>query len=179
MNIVIVNGYPGAGKTTFENLALKQLNNNGYIISSIDFVKKVARKCGWDGEKTPENRKFLSDLKKLLTEWNDVPLKQICQEIRIREFEYDVWEIPTDEVVIFVDVREPIEIEKYKKFMTETYGWKVTTLYIDSKEENTYSNDSDKNVEQYNYDHYILNDKTGLEALEELVKEFLKKLKKN
>ena len=45
-------------------------------ISTVDYVKEIATECGWDGTKTPENRKFLSDLKRVLTEWNEKPLRE-------------------------------------------------------------------------------------------------------
>ena len=32
------------------------------IVSTVDFVKEIAARWGWDGTKTPQNRKFLSDL---------------------------------------------------------------------------------------------------------------------
>ena len=69
----------GVGKTTFEAKCKELVAANSTfwydekqrmavdVISTVDFVKQIARECGWDGVKTPRNRKFLSDLKDLLT----------------------------------------------------------------------------------------------------------------
>ena len=71
--IYVVNGSPGAGKTTFETNVQKCMGDSFcYILSTVDFVKEIAKKCGWDGTKDLKNRKFLSDLKDLLTNWNNV-----------------------------------------------------------------------------------------------------------
>lgn len=78
MEIIVINGFPGAGKDEFVNCC-KKLIGEPYVrnISTVDFVKYIAAECGWDGTKTPENRAFLSDLKDLLTKWNDVPFKKV------------------------------------------------------------------------------------------------------
>ena len=77
VNVVIVNGFPRSGKDTFVNFCKEKLGAFGVSVSTVDFVKYLAAQSGWDGSKTPENRKFLSDLKDLLTEWNDVPWKKV------------------------------------------------------------------------------------------------------
>ena len=63
MEIIVINGYPESGKDTFVNLC-KNIVGESFVknISTVDFVKEVAMLCGWDGTKTPKNRKFLSDL---------------------------------------------------------------------------------------------------------------------
>ena len=76
MKIAIVNGRGASGKTTFETMVQKIAAARGKkvkVTSTIDYVKEVAELLGWDGEKTPENRRFLSDLKDTLTRWRDVP----------------------------------------------------------------------------------------------------------
>ena len=85
VKVVVINGMPGCGKTTFEEMcsdicdpfAVEPTSHvPGFsegrvlgidICSTVDFVKVVARQCGWDGTKNLKNRKFLSDLKDLLT----------------------------------------------------------------------------------------------------------------
>ena len=51
------------------------------ILSTIDYVKDIAKVLGWDGTKTLENRRMLSDLKDLLTRWNDSPHQSVCNKI--------------------------------------------------------------------------------------------------
>ena len=75
---VVINGVGGCGKDTLvEYLATKMNVKN---ISSITPVKEIAKLCGWNGEKTDEARKFLSDLKALLTEYNEFPLTYLLNE---------------------------------------------------------------------------------------------------
>ena len=126
------------------------------ILSSIDFVKSLAKRCGWDGTKTPRNRKFLSDLKDLLTEWDDIPFKKIKRKIDEIKAEYSYYDIPPTSYCIFVDVREPIEIQK----CCEQLGAKSLLIRSASRTETTISNHADQNVEEYNYDIIIENQGT-------------------
>lgn len=117
-------------------------------ISTVDFIKQIATECGWDGVKTPRNRKFLSDLKDLLTEWNDVPYQKILDHIEyMQEFGrlYD-W-------ILFVDCREPKEIQKLKERLN------ATTVLVRrlGDEVNETSNHADANVFEYEYDYIIKN----------------------
>ena len=60
-------------------------------VSTVDKVKEIAAECGWDGVKSPKNRKFLSDLKDLLTEWGDVPYKDIERKLYMHEANLSEW----------------------------------------------------------------------------------------
>ena len=85
MKIFIVNGGGGAGKTSFEKMVVEIAaahNQKIAILSTIDYVKGVAKSIGWDGTKTLENRRMLSDLKDLLTRWNDSPHQSVCNKIK-------------------------------------------------------------------------------------------------
>jgi CO dehydrogenase nickel-insertion accessory protein CooC1 len=76
MKIAIINGRGTSGKTTFETMVKKVGKARDYnieIVSTIDYVKDKARTFGWDGGKSPEDRRFLSDLKDALTRWGDIP----------------------------------------------------------------------------------------------------------
>jgi len=174
MKVYIVNGPPGCGKTTFEKMAKAIMIFYGYmgmIYSSIDFVKEIAQECGWDGSKTPKNRKFLSDLKELLTEWDDVPFKKI--EERLEQFEIGLsqYEMSPAQGVAFIDIREPEEIKK----ACERLGAKsilITRGDVDAAAFN--SNKSDNSVYDYEYDIVIQNDGT-LEDLQQKAKHFVEK----
>ena len=82
MKIICVNGYARSGKDTFCNFAFYH-RGLVYTYSTIDEVKKLAKKIGWDGEKDAKGRKFLSDLKDCLTEYNDLPNRYILKQIQI------------------------------------------------------------------------------------------------
>lgn len=160
VNVIVVNGYPRSGKDTFVNFCKEKLGAFGVSVSTVDFVKYLAAQSGWDGTKTPKNRKFLSDLKDLLTEWNDVPWKkveEVFESIKIECFQYG---LKDSDFFLFIHSREPKEIERFQK----EYG--ALTILIDREEvEGKQSNHSDAEVMNFNYDYIINNDGT-LEELE-------------
>lgn len=150
----------GVGKTTFEAKCKELVAANSTfwydekqrmavdIISTVDFVKQIARECGWDGVKTPRNRKFLSDLKDLLTEWNDVPFQKVFDHVMY----LDVFAKGFD-WLLFVDCREPTEIQKMKERLN------ATTVLVRrlGDEVNETSNHADADVFEYEYDYTIKN----------------------
>lgn len=156
MKIVIINGKAGTGKDTFVTMCRDILGITKILnISTVDYVKEIAKHCGWDGTKTPKNRKFLSDLKDLLTEWNDIPFKKVCQDIKtwqhlwIDSGEYD-------KAVIFIHCREPKEI---KKLCEELSIYNPITLLMrrDAAESVEQVNHADNEVLNYEYDYVIPN----------------------
>lgn len=161
--IVIINGMAQSGKDTFVGLVSKYYGVMNY--SSVDRVKGIAKLCGWNGLKDEKSRKFLSDLKKITTEYNDMSFNAIKDKIR---FFYN-----SDKVILFLHVREPSEIEK----ITDCYHECKTLLVTRSQIEDITSNESDANVYDYIYDYVICNDGT-LQDLEESVKIWLKEIKK-
>ena len=171
MKIVVVNGKPTSGKSTFESLCMGLGRAHCYVYSSIDYVKTIARQCGWNGEKTPENRKFLSDLKDLLTTWDDIPMKKIQEKVQQIQETFTYGDSLADRVVLFVDIREPKEIQRLK----EMYG--ATTLLIRraSVESEETSNHADSDVFEYQYDVIIENNGT-IDELREKAVDFLASL---
>ena len=155
--IFIINGHNCVGKDTFVSLV------NNYIpawnFSSVDKIKEIAKIIGWNGKKTERDRKFLSDLKILCTEYNDMPFKSMQEKVE---------EFYKDETVpfLFLHIREVEEIEKAKKaFNAETI------LIIRDNIEQITSNMADKNVRDYNYDIVIYNNDT-LEELKSEARKF-------
>ena len=160
--IVIINGTGGSGKDTFVSFVSKY--NKVYNFSSIDKVKEIAKEVGWDGGKTEKDRKFLSDLKKLTTEYNDMAFNSIKDAVN--KFNN------TDEEIMFMHIREPEEVDRAKNaFNAKTLLIKREGLDLIK------SNFSDANVENYDYD-YIINN-TTLEELEEKAKNFYDLISKN
>ena len=165
MNIFIVNGAPGSGKTTFEHMVQELLGKHKvFILSTIDPIKKMAEQIGWKGSKTPKDRKFLSDLKDLVTEYNDGPMNYIKDELRFIHNIFKSYDVPTDQAVVFIDIREPHEIAR----AVNELGAKTILIKRPIVEE--ISNHADANVESYQYDYVIKNyeDKTYLEQLAEI-----------
>ena len=153
MKLIIINGMPLSGKSTFVQFCLDELGCWGKEVSTVDFVKEIAITCGWDKTKTPKNRKFLSDLKDLLTEWDDVPYKKVMYEKRIWEFSFKQFDIPTDDCFFFIHCREPEEIQKF----VDREGAKTLLVRRPEVENLEQSNHADQNVFNYNYDFIIEN----------------------
>lgn len=172
MHVVIINGKAGVGKDAFVEMCKDVLSAACCLnISTVDFVKEVAAYCGWDGAKTPESRKFLSDLKRILTEWNEVPLKKICQEVRAWQ---GIWIGSGDyhKAVVFIHCREPKEIDK---LVYQFHQYNPVTLLIrrEAAESVEQINDSDNSVLNYSYNYVVRNEGT-LDDLMESARVFLR-----
>ena len=181
-HVIIINGSGGKGKDTFAKLCLKLAydSNNSAIdentlislrimcnIDSVYLVKNLATMAGWDGTKTENNRKFLSDLKDLLSSWDDVPYKETIKNINtaikiINDFN-------NGDGLIFVHSREPKEIQRYVNYFGSNT---CHTLLVKNPNVPTVtSNHADKDVENYRYDFVVYNNK-DLESLEDKAKLF-------
>lgn len=178
VKVVVCNGRPMSGKSTFQEICQKKcgylMRRPGWhqdcylwidICSTVEFVKQVAIYCGWDRTKTPHNRKFLSDLKDLLSEWNDIPFKKIKERADMLIRGGGDW-------ILFVDSREPAEIQRFKDELN------ATTLLIRRPEvENIEtSNHADEEVFNFNYDLTIWNN-SDIINLENEVEKFLEYMK--
>ena len=161
--IFIINGSGGSGKDTFVSLIQQNCNQPVYNFSSVDKVKEVAKSIGWDGSKTERDRKFLSDLKLLCTNYNDMPLNSMIE--KVEEFMLD-----SDAVMLFLHIREPNEIERAKNI----FNAKTILIKRDTVKQIT-SNDADGNVFNYNYDIVINNDK-GIKELEIKALQFIENI---
>ena len=105
MTVVILNGSNGVGKDTFADMCSKYADTKH--ISSVDYVKEMALKIGWDGVKDEDGRKFLHNLKLTLdayrdTIWSDLMAKAEAERLSGTE-------------VLFVDIRETYAIRKANK----------------------------------------------------------------
>jgi hypothetical protein len=170
MKIFVINGAAGSGKDTFVELCRKFTGDAFLLnISTVDKVKEIATACGWDGTKTPENRKFLSDLKALLTDWADVPLNDMIQKIERFKRSFEVYDVSDDRAIVFIHCREPEEIRKLVKALD------AHTLLIRrvAAENITASNQSDAGVFDYEYDIHI-NNNGSLAELERTAEVFIK-----
>ena len=156
--IYITNGMARCGKDTFAKFLNDIVPTLKY--SSIDKVKDIAKLCGWDGGKTEKDRKFLSDLKLLTTEYSNMAFEAI--KSKVNEFLED-----SQYVVMLIDIREPAEIEKAK------IAFGAKTILIENKNVKTISsNMADENVFNYTYDYTVKNNGT-LDDFRENVEEFV------
>ena len=154
---------PRSGKDTFVSFASKYATTTNF--SSVDFVKDVARFAGWNGEKDPRSRLFLSKLKELLAEYDDIPYKKIAEEIH--------WfKNQPERELLFIHIREPGEIAR----IVRDFG-AITVLVKRANNQQIVSNDSDKYTESYNYD-FVLNNDSDLDALDAKARGFVNYLRK-
>lgn len=164
--IFIINGSGGVGKDTFVELVSIELNDimkrfhTVVNFSSVDKVKSIAKDIGWDGKKTEKNRKFLSDLKVLTSEYCDMPFKSMRETV-------NNFVLNENNVFLFLHIREPEEIARAVK----EFGANTILIRRNSIKHIT-SNMADENVFNFNYDFVIDNDGT-IEELREKAKEFI------
>lgn len=164
-HIFVINGAAGSGKDTFVDcliIAAKDMVEVGGIenYSSVSVIKDIAKRLGWDGAKSEKDRKFLSDLKLLCKEYNDLPFKSLIHTVS------NFYKNLNDEF-LFIHIREPEEIERAKT----AFGAK-TILLKNPKTSPVESNISDKNVYNYDYD-IIINNDGSISDLKELAPVFI------
>lgn len=176
--VCIINGAGGNGKDTFIEAA-------GHAVSvaaltSINEIRHVARELidamrsaaeffpltvdieQEQAEKSDKYREFLHELKTAWVNFYDGPnvvlLGRMCELISkqyVGGEDYDI---------IFLQIREPAEIEKMTAFIKETLGLVcVTTLITGRVDASTYQNNADSSVDDYDYDFVIENTSTEAE----------------
>ena len=165
-HIIIVNGPARSGKDTFCSLCRDRAYFYDMLIaqiSSVDIIKEVARRLGWNGEKDDKSRKFLSDLKDLSTQYSDAPLEYLTKEFnRVKDH---------DNVMLFMHIREPEEIKRAKERFDA-----LTLLIKRPGYEPIQSNHADRDVDQFDYDYTIVNNVT-MQDLEQQASDFIEKVK--
>ncbi len=160
--VIVINGKGGAGKDTLCAVAARHYRVEN--ISSIDPIKEIAARHGWNGEKDDRARKFLSDLKRAFTEYNDLPNRWL--EERYRAF------AAGEDDILFVHIREGSQIADFKRRVD---GKCLTLLVRSPRRSEAYGNVSDDGVEDYPYDYIYENDKP-LDAMEGDVLAFLREM---
>ena len=161
--VIIINGKGGCGKDTICDILEKHYPTKR--ISTITKVKEAARLTfGWKGGKDLKDRKFLSDLKDLWTDYNDGPFHYAFDEYR-KFAEKPV--AAYNEILVF-HVREPLEIKKLKDRIDLSGYVPCVTLLIKSPrtESVEYGNEADDLVNKYPYD-FVYSNEAPLDVLEE------------
>ena len=151
--IYVLNGSGRSGKDSMCNFVADEYEDDNFMvvnISSVDQIKQCAKLLGWNPtSKTELDRKFLSDLKDLATNYNDSPFNY--EKKRIEDFLKSA-----KQGIMFIHIREPEEIRK----LVEQYPQIETILVTNPKAVEITGNHADKFVNEYQYDHYLSNDGT-------------------
>jgi len=161
--VIIINGSGGVGKTTLVEIV--QQNMSVANVSSITPAKKVAMQAGWDGEMNARGRAFLVDLHQALIKYDDLPYRYLLTQYA--EFK------ASDDKIMFVHIREPKQIERFKTGILRR-GGECKTLLVTRGPKKSWGNMADDNVTEYSYDIIFDNNK----PLEESGEEFFKMVKK-
>lgn len=155
--VVVINGRGGVGKDTLCEMVSEKYKVS--VISAITPIKQIAQQFGWKGEKDNKSRKLLSDLKRVLIEYNNLPNNYLIEEYN--NFLND------NNQILFVHIREKDQIDLFKK----SIKGKCVSLLVrrNNNDEFEYGNFSDDSVEDYQYDYYY--DNSG--SIEETKEAFL------
>lgn len=168
VKVVAVNGAPTSGKTTFETICESMLLKRVRVTSMVKCVKDVAKKCGWIGGKSDKDRKFLSDLKDLMAEYNDFPFRCIQGELEYFKDELNEYGVAQHEAIMFVDAREPADLQRLREKMNAT----CVLVRRESVENIEHGNHADDEVFNFDYDYVIENNGT-INELAESCKQFI------
>jgi hypothetical protein len=160
--IFILNGVGTSGKGTFVEFVGKYIPTHKYSI--VDLPKEAAKVLGWSGGKDEKDRRFLSDIVDLSTEYNDSPFRDVLSIVT--DFKNNL----IKDEVLFIDMRDPKDIAR----AVETFGAE-TILIRNPNVKKIESNHADRDVENYEYDYIIENDGT-LEQLDTMAKFFVREI---
>lgn len=145
--IVVINGYPQSGKSTFVSMCY-EIDKSVVELSMVDSVKKVAIYAGWNGRKDEKGRKFLATIKKAMMEYDEGPRKAIDRYI-----------LSHPSKICFINARNAEDIQ----YFVDKYN--AVPLYISLTPELGgqvwYSNEEDfgANENAYDYKYKIMNNK--------------------
>lgn len=153
--VIVINGMGGVGKSTFISLC-HEIDSRVIEISTVDFVKEIALQAGWNGVKDRAGRRFLSELKDAMEHYHDIPNAKVDEFIKSH---------PNN--IIFVNVREPHNIEYYQ----DKYNARAV-IVINQNASKVQGNHADENVDDYDYD-VVINNSGTLEDLRKTAKWFL------
>ncbi|MBR3599865.1 MAG: hypothetical protein IKL53_08290 [Lachnospiraceae bacterium] len=154
--VIVLSGEATSGKTTFCNAMNKRYKTMVYEI--VEPVKEVALQLGWDGVKDEKGRKLLSDIKMALTEYDNIPVKNILS--KYSEF------VESDYELLIIQMREPEEIKIVKRIPNT-----ITVFIGNPNVAKITSNIGDASVNSEGFDYCINNDST-LEDFESLIDVF-------
>ena len=113
MKVIIINGAGGCGKDTFIKLFTKYAGEKCvFNISTVDYIKKVAKILDWKEQKDDKSRKFLCELKEMAIYWGDIPYKDMMRQTQYFWSHLSNYDM-VDKGFVFIHSREPEEIQRF------------------------------------------------------------------
>lgn len=165
-NIIVMNGKPRAGKDTavmfMRHLLISNDEHLTYSFSAIDPVKTMLATAGIDCTgKTEKDRNLLATIGDLVEEHSEFKTKECLRFVR------DKIVGAHHDVVVFVYMREPDMIAKFKKLVMEDASFKMSVAGVEritfstvntlSNRSIDVSNDADSKTDDYEYDYSLFN----------------------
>lgn len=159
--IVVINGYPQVGKSTFVSMCY-DINKDVIELSMVDSVKKVATYAGWNGRKDEKGRKFLAAIKQAMMEYDEGPRKAIDRYI-----------LSHPGKICFINARNPEDIQYFVNKYNAVTLYIALTLNVGGGQV-YYSNEEDMiaALDEYDYDYIVWNRKIP-EEYKEQAKKFM------
>ena len=139
-------------------------------LSTVDFVKEVAKICGWQGKKDKKDREFLHDLNTDMEKWDNIPNKKV-----IEDAETIIRNYLRLNHLFFVNIREPESIERFSQLLMENGIESPIKILIES---NMSSNEVDSIVQEIKsikYDKIYKNNGT-LKDLANTAEDFIEEI---
>lgn len=167
--VIVVNGYPRAGKDTAVDfmrawLLNGRVSNTAY--SAIDVVRVMLGSRDIDlSAKTPADRKLLATVGDAMQEHS-----QFITNMAFSAIKWFFHAIPTG--VFFLHMREPDRIEIMRQHCEAIGVRLIKVCVISDLAEKVFSNTADANVDQIEYD-WIIDNNASVEELDLKCKEFL------
>lgn len=174
--VVLIGGVAGSGKSSFISFCKKHMSGV-FEESTIDCCRSVADyMAGLEdpdnvifqsaiSQKTEDYRTLLSKLKQIWCEFDDGPNTITLQSLKC------IWANEPSVSAIFVNVREPEQIEQLKKRIESELDAVVLTLAVLRNDPEDSMNSSDQHTLEYAYDIWIKNSMC-LEELEFMAVQF-------
>lgn len=173
MKILIINGKPRTGKSTFCEAAAQKCGLV-YHYSTITEIKRLAKLIGWDGNKDAKGRKLLSDLKDVLSEYSDLPHQHLKRIIKGQCEKYKYTPEIANNLIFLIESREPEDIKRWR----EECNAKAVLIKDNSElDDQVWSNHADDEVFNCTYD-YVIDNNESLEDWKETAGWFIHQIKR-
>lgn len=165
MKVIVINGHAESGKSTFVKMCAEYKGADVYEFSMVDAAKAMARLIDWDeSQKSPKDRKFLSDLKDLIDSYKDASYEYVKYQIHNHVLPHDI----QGQRVVFIHAREAEDIKR----LVEEFNARALVIRRKFVESNPASNHADSNWWTYSYD-YTVDNNDGLEFLKKNSENFM------
>lgn len=163
--ICVINGKGGIGKDTLIDAVKKNERNYVYNISAIEPIKEILEDVTKGSDKNLAQRKLLADIRKVVDDYYEsehgIPYTRAYLKRGVRLFAADceTWGKSYDRCIMFVHIREPqniaafLEMANSELSLLRDEDMKLASLLVQSdRAQESYGNDADDLVDEYNYD---------------------------